>query len=208
MKTYSYVDGIFQSETEIKRSRFIATIAGELCGDEAEAFVQSVKRKYPDATHNCYAYIGGISGTATRFSDDGEPSGTAGQPMLEVLRKRALFATAVVVSRYFGGIKLGSGGLVSAYAGVVSEAIDKARVSVKTECAGLCITADYAAFAPVENYLRKNGVYIEETNYAERVAAKIFAPEEQSAAITEAVLSLTNGAAQINQIAGAYVKLN
>ena len=126
-RSYLTVAGETEVRTEIKRSEFIATIAHVEDGESAEAFVKAVRKRFPDATHNCYAYISDERGNETRFSDDGEPGGTAGQPMLEVLKKRGLMRTAVVVTRYFGGIKLGAGGLVAAYTDGVSKAADAAN---------------------------------------------------------------------------------
>ena len=99
MKSYRYIDGEYEVKIEIKRSIFIATVKGELDADQAEEFVKSVRKKYPDATHNCYAYVGDELGNMTRFSDDGEPSGTAGQPILDVLRKQNIVISAIVVTR-------------------------------------------------------------------------------------------------------------
>ena len=122
MEEYLTVKNTARTEVVIERSRFISTIARVETTDEAKAFVDSVKKEFPDATHNCYAYIterGGYS----RYSDDGEPSGTAGAPILEVIKGANLFDTAIVVTRYFGGVKLGTGGLVRAYGGSATDAV-------------------------------------------------------------------------------------
>ena len=115
MNGYRFIDGEYEIRYEVKRSVFIATAKGELDEDGAESFIKSVRKRYPDATHNCYAYVSDELGNRTRFSDDGEPGGTAGQPILEVLKKQGLVKSAVVVTRYFGGIKLGAGGLVGVF---------------------------------------------------------------------------------------------
>ncbi|MDE7084622.1 MAG: YigZ family protein, partial [Clostridia bacterium] len=116
---YKSVAGETVTEKIIEKSRFI-TVSRHICGDdEAKAFVAEISKKHADATHNCYAYVCDKLGNILRFSDDGEPQGTAGMPMLEVLRANGLCETAVVVTRYFGGIKLGAGGLVRAYSGCV-----------------------------------------------------------------------------------------
>ena len=128
MKSYRYIDGEYEVKIEIKRSIFIATVKGELDADEAEEFVKSVRKKYPDATHNCYAYVGDELGNMTRFSDDGEPSGTAGQPILDVLRKQNIVKSAIVVTRYLGGIKLGAGGLVGAYSDTASKGVKAGKI--------------------------------------------------------------------------------
>ncbi len=176
MKTYRYVDGEYEVKIEIKRSIFIATVKGELNADEAEDFVKSVRKKYPDATHNCYAYVGDELGNVTRFSDDGEPSGTAGQPILDVLRKQNIVKTAIVVTRYFGGVKLGAGGLVGAYSGVAAECVKKSKISQKVECKLVEIISDYATHATIDKTLRKSDVAIDEIVFSDDVTAKVFVP--------------------------------
>lgn len=170
-KFYLTVDGVTENVVEIKRSEFIATLSHISDGDEAEDFVRSVRKKYSDATHNCYAYIADELGNEARFSDDGEPSGTAGQPMLEVLKKRGIVKAAVVVTRYFGGVKLGAGGLVSAYAGSVSDVLDKAETVRMTECAEIRFKCEYTDFAPLESALTRAGVAKGNTEYGEAVAS-------------------------------------
>ena len=121
----------FQHEIVIEKSRFICTLKKVATEEEAQDFIKETKKKYWDATHNCSAYIIGESGAAQRSNDDGEPSGTAGLPMLEVLRKNNLHNVAAVVTRYFGGIKLGAGGLVRAYTNSVAAAIEEAGIAEK-----------------------------------------------------------------------------
>lgn len=170
-KSYLTVAGETEIRFEIKRSEFIATVAHVENGDEAEELVRRVRKKYSDATHNCYAYIADERGNETRFSDDGEPGGTAGQPMLEVLKKRGLMRTAAVVTRYFGGIKLGAGGLVSAYAESVSRAAD-ASVKVRmTECAKISFTCAYPDHPVLEQALARYGAKKGETVYDENVTS-------------------------------------
>ena len=121
----------FQHEIVIEKSRFICTLKKTATEEEAQDFIKDTKKKYWDATHNCSAYIIGESGMAQRSNDDGEPSGTAGLPMLEVLRKNNLHNVAAVVTRYFGGVKLGAGGLVRAYTSSVASAIEEAGIAEK-----------------------------------------------------------------------------
>ena len=120
MEKYLSVSGITVTEKVIQKSRFITTSTHAESEEGAKNFIAEISSKYKDATHNCYAYICDKLGNFLRFSDDGEPQGTAGMPMLEVLKSEKLFETAVVVTRYFGGIKLGAGGLVHAYSGCAS----------------------------------------------------------------------------------------
>ncbi len=197
MKTYRYVDGEFEVRIEIKRSIFIATVKGELNADEADEFVKSVRKKYPDATHNCYAYVGDELGNVTRFSDDGEPSGTAGQPILDVLRKQNIVKTAIVVTRYFGGIKLGAGGLVGAYSGAAADGVKAGKISKKVECALLKITSDYPTYATVEKYLRKSGAMIDDIDYSDDVTAKIYVPIDDKNAFIQSVSEASLGRSNI-----------
>ena len=117
------------SELVVEKSRFICTLARVETEAEAQAFVKAMKKKYWDARHNCSAYIVGADNRVERSSDDGEPSGTAGSPMLEVLRRKGLYNTAAVVTRYFGGIKLGAGGLTRTYGKSVAQAVEKAGLA-------------------------------------------------------------------------------
>lgn len=179
MKCYSYADGTFEAVYEIKRSKFIATVCGEVDADSAEEFVKSVKKKYADATHNCYAYISDINGQATRFSDDGEPGGTAGQPILQVLRKKGLVRTAVVVTRYFGGIKLGAGGLVGAYTESTVLGIEGAKISTKTKCSQITISIDYPLYSSIEKLIWRNNWILDGTDFLDGVAVRIWVKEDE-----------------------------
>lgn len=197
MKTYRYVDGEYEIRTEIKRSVFIVNVKGEVDGESAEEFVKSIRKKYPDATHNCYAYIADTLGNSTRFSDDGEPSGTAGQPILDVIRKQNLVRTAVVVTRYFGGIKLGAGGLVGAYSGCTADAISKAKISQKVECGGVAIKTDYSTFASVEKFLRKSDCHIENIEYGDMVECLCYVPIDHIDGFISSVGEMSCGKANV-----------
>lgn len=198
MKSYKYADGTFEAVYEIKRSKFIATVMGEVDGDSAETFVKNIKKKYADATHNCYAYIGDINGQATRFSDDGEPGGTAGQPILEVLRKKGLVRTAVVVTRYFGGIKLGAGGLVGAYTESAVRGIECATISTKIECVRLSVSTDYTLNPVVEKLVRKQGWTVDEVEYLDVVKTHLWIPSDSVGSVVDLLTETTLGKAQVS----------
>lgn len=132
-----------RAEFEIERSRFIGRAVRVRNEDEAKAFLLDLKKKESGATHNCYAYVADRAGNLLRFSDDGEPSGTAGMPILEVIRARKLVETLVTVTRYFGGIKLGAGGLVRAYSRAASEALTAAEVCLYRDAVQLGFGLDY-----------------------------------------------------------------
>lgn len=192
-KFYLTVDGVTENTVEIKRSKFIATLSHVESGEDAEAFVRAVRKRYPDATHNCYAYIADELGNETRFSDDGEPGGTAGQPMLEVLRKKGIVKAAVVVTRYFGGIKLGAGGLVAAYTDSVSEVLDAAGIRRMTECAEVTVECDYSDHSAIESALTRAGALRGEAVYGENVRSVWYAETDKSGELIELVSAKSLG---------------
>lgn len=192
-KFYLTVDGVTENTVEIKRSKFIATLSHVESGEDAEAFVRAVRKRYPDATHNCYAYIADELGNETRFSDDGEPGGTAGQPMLEVLKKRGVVKAAVVVTRYFGGIKLGAGGLVAAYTDSVSEVLDAAGIRRMTECAEVTVECDYSDHSAIESALTRAGALRGEAVYGENVRSVWYAETDKSGELLELVSAKSFG---------------
>ena len=167
MQEYSTVKNTVRTETVIERSRFIATIKRVESESAAKEFVDSVRKEFPDATHNCYAYIterGGYS----RYSDDGEPSGTAGAPILEAIKNAGIFDTAIVVTRYFGGVKLGTGGLVRAYGGAATGAIERAGKAVMSDaryCAVELTYGDGGAFSRLVRF----GLKVLSTEYTDGV---------------------------------------
>lgn len=192
-KFYLTVDGVTENTVEIKRSKFIATLSHVESGEDAEAFVRAVRKRYPDATHNCYAYVADELGNETRFSDDGEPGGTAGQPMLEVLKKRGVVRAAVVVTRYFGGIKLGAGGLVAAYTDSVTEVLDAAGIRRMTECAEVTVECDYSDHSAIESALTRAGALRGEAVYGENVRSVWYAETDKSGELIELVSAKTLG---------------
>ena len=192
-KFYLTVDGVTENTVEIKRSKFIATLSHVESGEDAEAFVRAVRKRYPDATHNCYAYVADELGNETRFSDDGEPGGTAGQPMLEVLRKKGIVKAAVVVTRYFGGIKLGAGGLVAAYTDSVTEVLDAAGIRRMTECAEVTVECDYSDHSAIESALTRAGALRGEVVYGENVRSVWYAETDKSGELIELVSAKTLG---------------
>jgi len=158
VKLYTIVRD-FQQEIVIEKSRFICTLKKVATEEEAQDFIKETKKKYWDATHNCSAYIVGESGAAQRSNDDGEPSGTAGLPMLEVLRKNNLHNVAAVVTRYFGGIKLGAGGLVRAYTNSVAAAIEEAGIAEKVLFGYFYFIQDINSAGKVLNILYQQNLF-------------------------------------------------
>ena len=185
------------AELEIKKSRFIAWIGRS--DDEAAAreLIALARQEYPDACHHCSAFQFHVDGanSVERFSDDGEPSGTAGKPMLEVLRGSGLSNIAAVVIRYFGGVKLGTGGLVRAYSDAVTEALQQVP-RVRRRLRTLVVTsAEVGEAGRIEAELRARGFHIVETKWAEEVSFDIAVSEAEIAAVDAAMAELTKGAA-------------
>jgi uncharacterized YigZ family protein len=164
-------------ETEIGRSRFICALAPAATEEEAQAFVARIRREHPDATHNCYAYVIGADASVQKASDDGEPGGTAGVPMLQMLMRREIRFAAAVVTRYYGGVKLGAGGLIRAYGGVVGEALDAIGTRTRRRFRLAAVTVDHQRAGKLENDLRSTGRAVREVRYAENVTIEIALPD-------------------------------
>ncbi|MEN2467458.1 YigZ family protein [Ornithinibacillus sp. FSL M8-0202] len=194
-------------EIVIQKSRFIGTIKRVETEEEAQSFIQEMKRKYHDATHNCSAYIIGEHDHIQKANDDGEPSGTAGVPMLEVLKKQNLKDTAVVVTRYFGGIKLGAGGLIRAYGSSTSEAIKAVGIIKRQLMKGISIMVDYTLLGKLENELRNSEHMLETIQYLENVEFIVYVEDGQETAFQEWMTDLTNGQAVIQAIGEKYVEI-
>ncbi|TCI77682.1 YigZ family protein [Exiguobacterium sp. SH0S1] len=180
-------------EVVIQKSKFIAHFKRVTTEAEAQTFIQTIKKAHWSANHNCSAYIIGARNEFQKANDDGEPSGTAGLPMLEVLRKRNLKDTVVVVTRYFGGIKLGGGGLIRAYGGTVSEGIDAVGIVERLPMQRLTLTVDYGWIGKVENELRQSAYLLDEIVYADTVTFHISVPVEATEEALAWLVDLTNG---------------
>ena len=170
---------IFTADYEIKKSKFISHVKHVETEDEAREFIQQIKKKFFDATHNCSAWILGELGDKQKSNDDGEPGGTAGNPILETIKKNELTNIAVVVTRYFGGIKLGAGGLIRAYSHSAALGISAAKIVQMQTFKKIFITLEYNFLATVENFLRQKKIRVEKIDYAEDVTLNILiAPSE------------------------------
>lgn len=187
------------AEREINKSRFVAT-AGHAPDKEAAArFIESVRRAHPSAHHNCYAYIAGNPSSTTEigFSDDGEVGGTAGRPILSVLQHRGIGEIAVVVTRYFGGVKLGAGGLVRAYTSAAALALDALPLKRLVALKEARITVPYQHENAVRLALDKFNIVIDDAVYTEEVVISAHVPEDAADALTSEIMNLTRGAAVI-----------
>jgi len=190
----------YRTEETIKRSRFIATVAHAPTEEDAKAFVSSIKSEFPDATHNCWAYIAGPPGDTARvgMSDDGEPHGTAGRPMLSVLLHSDIGEIVAVVTRYYGGTKLGTGGLVRAYSGSVKKALEGLSLEEKRDLVSLTIAFDYSRITAVKKMLESFDAEITEDNYGADVCFRIELPKDNRDGFIRAITDLTRGETTVN----------
>ncbi|WP_042350852.1 YigZ family protein [Bacillus massiliigorillae] len=199
LQEYLTVKGYGEHEIDIKKSRFIAYVDRVTTEEEAQAFIQKIKKKHWDATHNCSAYMIGEHDQIQKANDDGEPSGTAGVPMLEVLKKKGLKDTVVVVTRYFGGIKLGGGGLIRAYGKSTSEGLNATGIVKRKLMRVMHTTVDYTWLGKLENELRSSHYGLKEINYLDKVEISTFVEEPQKDLFTSWMIELTNGQCEIRE---------
>jgi uncharacterized YigZ family protein len=194
-----------RAEIVIERSRFIATLAPAPTADAARAFIDAIRAEFPDATHNCWAYVVGPPGTtaAVGMSDAGEPHGTAGRPMLDVLLHSPVGDVAAVVTRYYGGTKLGKGGLVRAYGGAVQHALAELPRALRIERTEHALTVAYGDVEPVRRMLADHGVEVLEETYGADVRYRVAVPAARSGAILAAIVDRTAGRVQVSEPADA-----
>lgn len=195
---YSVYQGA-SAETEEKKSRFIATLHAVTTKEEAEAFIAACKKKYPDARHNCSAYIVGEEGQIEHSSDDGEPAGTAGKPMLEVLRGEKLTNVAVVVTRYFGGILLGTGGLVRAYTQAVKAGIEEAQIVLRQTGEKLFFSVSYTDVGKMQYFMRQNEYILLDTIYEADVSCISLVDTERIDAFIKGLTEAFSGRVTISE---------
>ena len=196
LKKYKTI--LTQAEAEIveKKSRFIATVRPVKTEEEAKAFIEEMKKKYYDARHNCWCYLlqeGGV----VRYSDDGEPAKTAGTPALEVLQHSGLTDLIVVVTRYFGGVLLGTGGLVRAYTTATARALENAEVVTVRSVVELQVTVDYALYERASLLIDAAGAKQAAPEFTDRVTLRWQMPEHTEAPLLEQLRELTRGSAQV-----------
>lgn len=196
---YYTVKGYGEHEIIIQKSRFICYVERVTSEEEAIEFIQKIKKKHHDANHNCSAYLIGENDHIQKANDDGEPSGTAGVPMLEVLKKKKLKDTVVVVTRYFGGIKLGTGGLIRAYGKSVSEGLQATGMVERKLMRIMNTNIDYTWLGKVENELRSSTYLLKEIHYLNDVNVETYVEEEKKTDFIEWMTELTNGQGGISE---------
>lgn len=186
-------------EHTVNRSRFIGLLARATTETEAMAFLEQEKKNYPDANHHCYAYIIGEGLTIQKATDDKEPSKTAGVPLLEILKKNELTDVIVIATRYFGGVKLGSGGLIRAYAKTAKLLVENAEFAVKTTYDNLVITIDYQHSTNVERLIRSEATeYV--SSYLENVSYNVTITHDKYLKFVDMIKDITSGSAKIDHI--------
>ena len=186
-----------EGEIVEKKSRFIATVRPIETEEEAVAFVNEMKKKYWDARHNCSAFVIGSRQEVTRCSDDGEPAQTAGRPMLDVLLREGITNVAVVVTRYFGGVLLGTGGLVRAYQSATQAGLAASKIIEKRQGKKLIIHTDYNGLGKLQYLFGQQKTAILDTEYASEVVLTILVPVEQKDFLYKEIIEQTNGTAQM-----------
>ena len=197
LKKYKTI--LAQAEAEIveKKSRFIATVRPVKTEEEAKAFIEEMKKKYWNATHNVFAYQIGERNELQRFSDDGEPQGTAGMPILDVLQKNGLTDICCVVTRYFGGVLLGANGLVRAYSHSTALAIENAQVKVMLPCYPVSIQTDYALYGKIAYHLPQEDILQLDTIFEDQVELKLLVRDSLWEPLKKELIDLTSGQVEI-----------
>lgn len=204
MKEYRTIYRGGEGEIVEKKSRFIATVMPVEAEEEALEFIESMKKKYWNATHNCFAYVIGTRGELKRCSDDGEPSGTAGRPMLDVLEGEEIRNAAVVVTRYFGGTLLGTGGLVRAYSSAVRAGLEASLVITKVPGVKLHIQTDYTGLGKIQYILGQRGLKILDSVYTDVVELDVLIPDQELQTVEDEIREGTSGQARQEVIRQCY----
>jgi uncharacterized YigZ family protein len=194
-------------EIEINKSRFIGYVARAQTEEEAHAFIAKIKKQHWDATHNCSAYIAGSNDQYQKADDDGEPSGTAGRPILEVIKKTGLKDTVVVVTRYFGGIKLGAGGLIRAYGKAAGAGLKAAGLVDRIGHTCISIEIDYTLQGMLENQLRNQGYVIRDKKFAQFVVLEVLARCGEEDNLRAKVTEWTAGRAVMHDLDEVYAEV-
>ncbi|RSL29946.1 YigZ family protein [Salibacterium salarium] len=206
LSSYYTVKDSGTNEITINKSRFIAHVKRVTSENEAQEFIHGVKKEHASATHNCSAYMIGENDEIQKANDDGEPSRTAGVPMLEVLKKRNLKDTCVVVTRYFGGIKLGAGGLIRAYGSAVTEGINAVGVVERQLMNVVSVTLDYTWLGKIENEIRQSPYLLKDILYEESVSFLVYVSVDDKIAFNDWVTNITNGQGLIEEKEATYLE--
>ncbi len=205
MPSYKTLKGYGEKEIIIKKSRFIGRAMPVTTQEEAIGFINSLRKRYPDATHHCYAYVIGQNSGIMRYSDDGEPGGTAGIPMMEVLKMRQVVNVAVVVTRYFGGVMLGAGGLVRAYTQGCVEALEAAQVVIMEKSFQMVLTVPYNQWDKIQYEISKEPVQINQVLYEAQVTCHFSIREKDLPAFEKALSTWSEGSLKAQATEEGYI---
>ncbi|MCJ0932588.1 YigZ family protein [Virgibacillus halodenitrificans] len=208
LEKYFTVKETGMDEIIIQKSKFIGYVRRVETEEAAQNFIQEIKKKHHDATHNCSAYMIGEHDQIQKANDDGEPSGTAGVPILDVLKKQQLKDTAVVVTRYFGGIKLGAGGLIRAYSSTTSQAIRTTGIVKRQLMQGFSLTIDYTLLGKLENELRQTSYVLDTINYLDKVELIVYVKISEMEHFQEWIINLTSDQALIEKKNTTYIEID
>lgn len=192
MKSYSTVLLSASDEIIIEKSRFIGHSFHVEDVDQAEAIIKDTKKKYYDATHNCFAYILNEDMSIVKVNDDGEPSSTAGVPMLEIMKKSNITNTLIIATRYFGGIKLGASGLIRAYAKTAKIALEANRIVSKKVFTKIVLEIDYSMIGKIQKFLETKQIIYDTPNFTDKVEVAIYETDEKIKELQKELLDLTN----------------
>lgn len=206
LKSYFTIKKYGEKEIIIQKSRFIGYIQRAETEEEALKFIRKIQKKHYNATHNCFAYMIGEHNQIQKANDDGEPSGTAGIPILEVLKRQDLKDTVVVVTRYFGGVKLGAGGLIRAYGNTTTEVIKATGVVKRELMQGIAVTVDYTVIGQLENELRNSSYIIDSIDYLEKVTFNVYVKKGEEESFKGWIVDLTRNNVSFNMLNAAYIE--
>ena len=201
---YFTVNGEFENTIVIERSKFICSVKGIKDESEAKQFIEEIRKKHSLANHNCYAYIADEKGLVQKFSDAGEPQGTAGMPMLEVLKSKKIYKTVAVVTRYFGGIKLGAGGLVRAYNGSVADCLSRAKISDMQVGTIFSVTLEYDGYSILLKLLDNPAIKVQKTEFLNSVIVEFAVRADFVEKFKEQIIDAFNGKISLQEKDSGY----
>ncbi len=207
MNSYKTVKNRGFDEFTEKRSRFIGYVSPVKTAQEANGFINEIRQKHWDAKHNVYAYIL-KDGNIKKFSDDGEPQGTAGMPVLDVLEKSGVTDVCVVVTRYFGGVLLGGGGLVRAYSNSAKIALEAGKIITMRPCAELKAVCDYSFYGKLNSLIENFGGVIRHTDFSEKTTVSFGIPSEKEESVKEKIFEASNGRIMPEKVGEGFEEMN
>ena len=207
MEEFYMVDGPAQGEIVEKKSRFIANVFPVDSEEQALEIVEKTKKQYWDARHNCFAFVIGKNNEVQRFSDDGEPQGTAGKPILEVLTKGNIHNTLIIVTRYFGGTLLGAGGLIRAYSHASKIAIDAGHIITMAPCKVISVSVDYSFYDRLNILLNEFSANIENSEFTDSVTVIFSIRENTVSLLQDKLTQLSNGKYLLKEIGEKFAKV-